>query len=52
MVKSPTANAGDLKDSIPELEKSPAVEHDNQFQYSCLENHMDRGAWQAKIQAT
>ena len=23
--------------------------HDNQLQYSCLENPMDRGAWQASI---
>jgi len=28
-------------------EEPPGGEHDNLFQYSCLENPMDRGAWQA-----
>ena len=39
-------NAGDLG-SIPELGRSPGEGHGNPLQYSCLENPMDRGAWQA-----
>ena len=31
--------------SIPGLGRSPGGEHGNPFQYSCLENPMDRGAW-------
>ena len=27
--------------------RSPRGEHSNPLQYSCLENFMDRGAWQA-----
>ena len=44
-----SANAGDIKDMglIPELRRSPRGEQDNPLQYSCLENSMDRGAWQA-----
>ena len=41
-------NAGDLG-SIPESGKSPGVGHGNPLQYSCLENPMDRGAWQATV---
>ena len=32
--------------SIPGLGRSPAVGNSNPLQYSCLENLMDRGAWQ------
>ena len=41
------ANAGDIKDtgSIPGLGRSPGRGHSNPFQYSCLENFMDRRAW-------
>ena len=28
---------------------SPGARHGNPFQYSCLENPMDRGAWQATV---
>ena len=51
MVKNPPANAGDSRDtgSIPESERSPGGGHDNLLQYYCLENPMDRGAWQATI---
>ena len=44
VVKNLPANAGDLRDagSIPELGG-----HVNPLKYSCLENCMDRGAWQA-----
>ena len=48
MVKNPPANAGDAG-SIPELGRSPGGEHGNPLQYSCLENLMDRGAWQAAV---
>ena len=41
-------NVGDLG-SVPELGRSPGVGHGNPFQYSCLENPMDRGAWQATV---
>ena len=52
MVKNLSANAGDAKDasSIPGLERSPGGGHSNPCQYSCLENSMDRGAWQAAVQ--
>ena len=35
--------------SIPALGRSPGDGHGNPFQYSCLENPMDRGAWQAAV---
>ena len=35
--------------SIPGLGRSPRGGHGNPFQYSCLENPMDRGAWQATV---
>ena len=46
MVKNPPANAGDKRDvdSIPGLGRSPGGGKDNPFQYSCLENSVDRGA--------
>ena len=51
VVKNPPANAVYVRDSdlIPESEKSPGGEHtfSDLLQYSCLENPMDRGAWQA-----
>ena len=40
------ANAGDAG-SIPGLGRSPGEGNGNPLQYSCLENSMDRGAWQA-----
>ena len=51
VVKNPPANAGDIKDpgSIPGWGRSPGVGHGNPLQYSCLENFMDRGAWQAIV---
>ena len=49
VVKNPSAIAGDVKDSgsIPGLGRSPRGGHGNPFQYSCLENPMDRGDWWA-----
>ena len=43
------ADAGDVKDagSIPRSGRSPGGGHGNPLQCSCLENPMDRGAWQA-----
>ena len=40
--------AGDLG-SIPGLGRSPGEGNANPLQYSCLENPMDRGAWQATV---
>ena len=46
--KESTCNAGDARDMglIPGLGRSPGGGHGNPQQYSCLENPMDRGAWQ------
>ena len=51
VVKNPSANAGDKRDSgsIPGLGRSTGGGHGNPFQYSCLENPMDRGAWLAAV---
>ena len=51
VVKNPPVNAGDVRDagSMPELGRSPGGGHENPLQYSCLENSMDRGAWQAAV---
>ena len=51
VVKNPPAdaeNAGDAV-SIPGSGRSPGGGHSNPLQYSCLENPMDRGAWQATV---
>ena len=47
-VKKPACNTGDLC-SIPELGRSPGEGNGNSLQYSCQENPMDRGAWQALV---
>ena len=49
--KESTSNAGDTRDtsSIPGSGRSPGVENSNTLQYSCLENSLDRGAWQATV---
>ena len=36
-------------DSVSGLVRSPGEGNGNPFQYSCLENSMDRGAWQATV---
>ena len=48
--KRSTANAGDTRDSgsISGLGRSPEGGNGNPLQYSCLENSMDRRAWQAR----
>ena len=47
-VKNPLANAGDVG-SIHGSRRSPGEGNGNPLHYSCLENSMDRGAWQATV---
>ena len=49
VVKNLPANAGDIRDVglIPVSGKSPGEGHGYPLQYSCLENPMDKGSWQA-----
>ena len=49
VVKNPPANERNSRDvsSVPRLERSPRVGNGNSLLYSCLENSMDRGTWQA-----
>ena len=47
-VKNPPANAGNMG-LIPASRQSPGEGNGNPLQYSCLENPMDRGAWQAIV---
>ena len=42
--KESACNAGN-PGSIPGLGRSPGEGNGNPLQYSCLENHMDGGAW-------
>ena len=46
--KESACNAGD-QDSIPESGRCPGEGNGNLLQYSCLENPMNRGAWQATV---
>ena len=46
--KELACNAGDLS-SIPGSGRFPGEENGNPLQYACLENPMDRGAWQATV---
>ena len=46
--KESAFNAEDLG-SLPRLERSPGEGNGNPFQYSCLENPVDRGACQAIV---
>ena len=48
MVKNLPANAGDLS-SISVSGRSPGEGNGYPLQYSCLENSMDRGVWQATV---
>ena len=49
--KEPPANAGDVRDVglIPGPGRSPGGGNGNPLQYSCLDNLMDRVAWQATV---
>ena len=47
-VKASAYSVGDLG-LIPGLGRSPGEGNGNPLQYSCLENPMDRGAWQATV---
>ena len=51
MVRNLPANAGDGGDLglIPGSGISPGGDHGNPFQYSCLENPIDRGAWWSTV---
>ena len=51
MVRNPPAIIGDIRDMdlIPGSRRSPGGGNDNPFHYSCLENLLDRGAWQAAV---
>ena len=44
VINNTPTNAGD-PGSIPGVGRSPGEENGNPFQYSCLRNPMDRGAW-------
>ena len=51
MVKNLPTSARNIRDvgSIPGSGRSPGGGHGDPLQYSCLENPMDRGAWQATV---
>ena len=51
VVKNPPASAGDLRDSgsISVSGRSRGGGRGNPLQYSCLENPVDIGAWQATV---
>ena len=51
VVKNPPVNAGDVRDAglIPGLGRSPGGGHCHLFQYSCLQNPIERRAWQATV---
>ena len=51
VVKNLPANAGNTRDTgcISGLGRFPGVGDGNPLRYSCLENSMDRGAWQAAV---
>ena len=51
VVKSSLANAGGVRDggSIPGSGRYPGGGHGSALQYSCLENPLNRGAWQVTI---
>ena len=52
VIKNSPTKAGDVTNTglIPGLRRCPGGGHGNQLKYSCLENPMDRGAWQATVQ--
>ena len=52
VLKKPPTNAGDIRvmGLLTGSRRSPGGGHDNPLQYSCLENPMERGIWQAAVQ--
>ena len=52
VVKNTPSSAGNVRDLglIPGLGRSPGEGNGNPLQYSCLENPMDKGDWQATVQ--
>jgi len=48
VVKNPPSNVGN-RDWTPGSRRSPGEGNGNPLQYSCLENPMDRGAWQVTV---
>ena len=48
VVQNPPANVG-VAGSIPGSGRSPGEGNGNPLQYFCLENRIDRGAWQATV---
>ena len=51
VVKNLPANSGNAGDMglVPRLRRSPGGGNSNPLQYSCWENHMDRGVWWATV---
>ena len=51
LIKNLLANVGDTRDAglIPGLGRSAGGGNGNPLEYSCLENPMDRGAWQVTV---
>ena len=51
VAENPSVSTGRLKRHRfdPWIERSPGGGHGNPLQYSCLENPMDRGTWQAAV---
>ena len=51
VVKDMPTSAGDIRDagSIPGLGRCSGEGNENPLQYSCLDNSMDRGTWQATV---
>ena len=48
-MKNPPAMQQTEEVQVPRLRRSPRGINGNPLQYSCLENPMDRGAWQASV---
>ena len=51
VIKNLPTSEGDRRDAgwIPGSRRSTGVGNGNSLQYSCLENHMDRGDWRAAV---
>ena len=52
LVRNPSASSGELQETQVQYlgcEDPPGGRNGNPFQYSCLKNPMDRGAWWAMV---